>query len=102
MNNELAPGVLALVVGLQVHLSYNGKCVELKSLIPANQEWYYDPVDEVHYRFEPEPVAWWVCVDSDGEVTMYLPRNLIPIGKKSPEQEKDKEVEKDNELCKST
>lgn len=101
MSNELAPGVLALVVGLHTHTSYNGKCVELKSMIPANQDWYYDPVDCKSYYFPPEPVAWWVCVASDGEVAMYLSKNLMPIGEKKDE-ELNKEVEKDNELCKST
>lgn len=101
MNNELAPGVLALVIGLHTHIWYNGKCVELKSIIPANQGWYFNPVDRNTYYFPPDPVAWWVCVDSDGEVAMYLPKNLIPIGEKKDE-ETNKEVVKDNELCKST
>lgn len=104
MNNELAPGVIALVVGLVEDTELNGISVELYEFDPGGTEIFYDPIDDCYYRWHEDDMSehgYWGCiVPSLNEYLWFEPKNLLPLGKKNPEIEKDKE--KENELCKST
>lgn len=104
MYNELAPGVLALVVGLVVDVHLNGLSVELYEFVEGDNEIFYDPTDGHTYYFHEDELggnsSWGCITSSTNDYLFFEPKNLLPIGKKSSEKEKEKEVE--NELCKST
>lgn len=101
--NSIEPGSLALVINLVLDAHLNGSTVEVCYLKEPNAETFYDVVDKTVYSFfedeiDPEP-GWYGCVViNDNSFYFFHERNLLPIGKKEPE----KDMIKDEEICKST
>lgn len=106
MNNELAPGVIALIVGLIEDVELNGLSVELYELVSSDAEIYYDPIEDCLYYFSDEDFvsyeSWGCIIPSRNEYLFFHPKNLLPIGKKESQKDKEKELDKEDELCKST